>query len=107
LVALLAGAVYAGRPPSGDILRSGLITALAAFVLTSMGGHPLLTREVSYTFWLLLGCVAGGPISSAWGRPATAAAAVAMVLIAATTPLRTRALLADANLDHVGVGVSQ
>jgi hypothetical protein len=106
-VALLAGAANAARSTAGDTLRAGLIGALVAFLLTSIGGHPLLTREVSYTFWLLLGCVAASRMSAAWPRPLTAATGAAIVLIAATTPLRTNTLLADANLDHVGVGVSQ
>jgi O-antigen ligase len=106
-LALLVAAVRRGPPHSDEALRFGMQTAVGAFVLSGIGGHPLLTREVSYTFWLLLGCVAGGAAPRAVPRRfLVTAAAAAIVAIAATTPLRTRTLLEDANLDHAGVGVS-
>jgi O-antigen ligase len=106
-LALLVAAARGGEPQSDDALRAGMQTAVAAFVLSGIGGHPLLTREVSYTFWLLLGCVAGGAAPRTVPRRfMVTAGAAAIVAIAATTPLRTRTLLADANLDHAGVGVS-
>jgi hypothetical protein len=103
---------------------------VAAFLITCLAGHPLLTPEVSATFWLALGALSGAPreavaagtageVSSAPmpDRPASrprrlvasgpirVAAALAIVL-AATLPLRARREVADTNLDHVGIGLS-
>src|SRR6185295_9454292 len=38
---------------AGDPLRAGVYTALVAFLITCIGGHPLLIREPGYAFWLL------------------------------------------------------
>ena len=35
-----------------------LIAGLAAFILTWLGGHPLLIAEVAYAFWIALGLAA-------------------------------------------------
>ena len=40
-------------------LRWSLCTGLLAFVLSWLGGHPLLIDEPSFAFWLLLGAVSG------------------------------------------------
>jgi O-antigen ligase len=94
---------------AGDPLRAGVCTALAAFLITCIGGHPLLVREPSYAFWLLLGAAAGAVPELArradmprW-RPALA---VAILFVAAATPLRVHALVADADLEHMAVGLS-
>ena len=53
--------VSAGDRDSGALRRRTLIShplirlALAAFILTWLGGHPLLVAEVAYPFWITLG----------------------------------------------------
>ena len=47
-----------------------MLAGLGAFVLTWLGGHPLLIREPGYAFWLLLGAATGAaaPIQAAGSR---------------------------------------
>ena len=92
------------------LLRWSLVTGLLAFLLSWLGGHPLLIDEPAFAFWLLLGTVAGWGASAdpstggvrlrAWVVP------VAMLLIAASVPVRADRQKADFNLEHRGVGLS-
>lgn len=93
-----------------DPLRWALVTGLLAFVLTWLGGHPLLIDEPAFSFWILLGAASGRGL----GPPApdlrtrrrawlTAAAIVALV---ASIPARAERQMAEADLDHVGIGLS-
>jgi hypothetical protein len=36
-----------------------MLAGVAAFIVSWLGGHPLLVPEVAYPFWLALGIVAG------------------------------------------------
>ena len=86
------------------------MTGLLAFVLSWLGGHPLLINEPAFAFWLLLGTVAGWGASlesprdpvrvPAWVVPA------ALILIAVSVPVRADRQKADFNLEHRGVGLS-
>jgi O-antigen ligase len=83
------------------------LAALVAFALTCLGGHPLLVPEPGYVFWTLLGAAAGsaaplGPARSRlrWLVP------IGLVAITLTLPWRVRATTQDAELEHVGIGVS-
>ncbi|MEP6594119.1 MAG: hypothetical protein ABJC51_10525, partial [Acidobacteriota bacterium] len=89
-------------------------TGLTAFLLTWLAGHPLLTREPAYAFWMLLGTTAGPAVSlpaagvrttgrSFRARHATAAAAL---LLIASLPFRTTSARAQADLEHLGIGLS-
>jgi O-antigen ligase len=59
-----------------------VLLGLGAFILTWLGGHPLLVAEVAYPFWMTLGIVPG-LISSddrlGW-KPVAAAAVMALAL---------------------------
>lgn len=103
-----AGLLLAARHASGDRLRLLVLAGAAAFVLSWLGGHPLLVPEAAYAFWLLLGVAAGT-------APASAAAAstrrpwivaICVVAIVATVPWRVRARMDEADLEHIGIGVS-
>jgi O-antigen ligase len=94
-----------------DPLRWGLATGLLAFVLSWLGGHPLLLDEPAFTFWMLLGVTCG------WGaqhmsltplRPGSTTwlVGVLIVLIAASVPVQVMHERADFNLEHRGIGVS-
>ena len=52
----VARAVRDGNPPAAGV---GAAAGLLAFVLSWLSGHPLLVFEVSASFWLLLGALAG------------------------------------------------
>ena len=60
---LAYSALYRASKPLADALsipwRGAAIGGLAAFLLTCAGGHPLLTREAAYSFWLVLGVAVG------------------------------------------------
>ena len=84
--------------------------AMTAFVLTALAGHPLLVPEAAFGFWILAGAAGGAGVGDRTAQPsarrATILIAAVLALVAITTPLRLRAAARDANLEHVGIGVS-
>jgi hypothetical protein len=88
-----------------------LTAGVTGFVLTWLGGHPMLIAEAAGTFWLALGTVAGLG-ASAVPPPATRRVmpahlvAVLGLLLAITVPVRARYQIGDTNLEHVGIGLS-
>jgi hypothetical protein len=89
-------------------LLAGLVLALLAFAATALLGHPLLTTEVSFAFWIVVGLVIGLSSDSAQSQTRTPSVLVtlATVAILAATPWRVGAKLAQADMEHVGWGVS-
>ena len=86
--------------------------ALTGFVLTWLGGHPLLLPETAVPFWILLGAAAGAAATApatpgrSWSRGYLLGVIVAIAALAATLPSRVSAAERNANLEHVGLGVS-
>jgi O-antigen ligase len=83
---------------------------LLAFVTTWLAGHPLLIDAPALSFWLLLGTAAGwnAPTGPDVGRPPggrwwVAVLALALVI---SVPVRARSALANADLEHRGIGLS-
>ena len=89
------------RAKPGDRLLAGGLSGLAAFVVTWMSGHPLLTPEVAFPFWMLLGAsiarADGHGVSNSRsamaavgivGRRPLASAWVVVLILAATVPVR-------------------
>lgn len=106
---LVAAALFAAMRRSRDSAFSLLVTAgLLAFVISWLAGHPLLVPEPAYVFWILLGSAAGVSLSPPGPSPRRARIAVALcaIAIAVTVPWRMRAMMDDANLEHLGIGVS-
>ena len=109
---LVLGAFWvAARDAPQDRLRLLVAAGLGAFIITWLGGHPLLVPEAAYSFWLLLGTAAGAGIRTIrevremrGGR--SLVVAVLVIAIAATVPWRMRALMNAADLEHIGIGVS-
>ena len=56
IVAALHGAWQA---PARSSRLTAVVAGVAVFILTWLGGHPLLVPAVAYPFWLALGMVAG------------------------------------------------
>jgi hypothetical protein len=92
-----------------DPVRWGLVTGLVSFVLSWLGGHPLLLDEPALTFWLLLGVACG------WGArylppprqtPAMRVAAILALLVAVSVPLQVLHQRAAFDLEHRGIGLS-
>jgi hypothetical protein len=85
------------------------LAALVAFVLTWLGGHPLIIAEPGYVFWTMLGAATGSAAASVeptrsrvrWLLP------IGLIAIALTLPWRLRATQQHADLEHVGIGVSR
>lgn len=118
---ILAAAIFAvwgglKRDPSTVLAWSGL-AGIIAFLLTCLAGHPLLTREAAYTFWLLLGVTAGAGIATApaghqgRGVPARPARtphllALAAAVLIISVPVRAVAHRGRADLEHRGIGLS-
>jgi hypothetical protein len=106
---LVAAALFVAMRRSRDRVFMLLVTAgLLSFVISWLGGHPLLVPEPAYIFWILLGGAAGAALSPAVpsSRRARTAVAVCAIAIAVTVPWRMRAMMDDANLEHLGIGVS-
>jgi O-antigen ligase len=102
LVALATIARRAASAP--DIL---MLAGLGAFVLTWLGGHPLLIPEPGYAFWTLLGAATGSATAPGGTRSRLRwIVAIGLIVIAATLPWRLRATTQDADLEHVAVGLS-
>lgn len=108
---LIAAALWYAAPSpqrEPDPVALFACVGLAGFVLTWLGGHPLLVPEAAIPFWILLGAAAGRGARGADGlrRRLTLSLGVVLVL-AATLPSRLTAARQDAELEHVGIGVSQ
>lgn len=92
--------------PTG--VRRAMVITVGAFLFTSLFGHPLLTREVAYPFWMLLGLsAAGAPGISA--RPAATLRLVVcsmVVVLVAIMPVRAGYERRHANLEGVALGMS-
>jgi hypothetical protein len=83
-----------------------VLLGVAAFILTWLGGHPLLVPEVAYPFWVALGLIAvlaaaDAPVNRSAGIVATAAA---VLLI--SVPFRVAAKSAQLDLSGVSYGIS-
>jgi len=100
---------HARRGAAADPLPLLVMSGLLAFVITWLAGHPLLIPEPSYVFWIVFGAATSASAAMPGPRPRGAlwwVAAAAVLAIAASSPLRTRAAVEDAELEHVGIGVS-
>ena len=82
------------------------VLGVVAFLLTALLGHPLLTRDVAYVFWMMTGVLAAGTTVGAAGAGARKSIIVLGALILASIPLRGVAALRSAELEHVGYGLS-
>jgi O-antigen ligase len=97
------------RADPRDPVRWGTATGLLAFVLSWLGGHPLLIDEPAFSFWLLLGTACG---SGAWVASPEKTARIrwiiagAFLVIAVSVPFRVEHQRADFNLEHRGIGLS-
>ena len=108
---LLLGAVLqaglGGETPRPPHL-AWLIAGVGAFLLTCLGGHPLVVPDTSYAFGLVLGLVAA-PVAPPAVRPGAGrriAVLIVAVAIAVSVPIRARQAVRDADLASVSTGLS-
>jgi O-antigen ligase len=107
---LVAAALFVAARRSRDDRVALLVTAgLLAFVVSWLGGHPLLVPEPAYVFWILLGTAAGASLrlQRPWPRGAKAAVIAIAIALALTVPWRIGVVMDEAELEHVGIGVSR
>jgi len=106
-VALLAAALWrrSSEPKAWSVLTPALLGAIA-FIMTWLGGHPLLVPEVAFPFWLTLG-VATALVSAEtrWRQP-TAVVGLGIVLLLVSIPIRVSVKSAQLDLSRVTYGVS-
>lgn len=79
---------YPLRIHGEDTVRWGLYAGLAAFLITCLGGHPLLVAAVAYPFWLTLGAAVS------WPRPGPDVSRGASVRVMRWLPLALVVLVA-------------
>jgi hypothetical protein len=67
LAAFLAVLTLCFWPPDRsrqhDPVIAAVIPGVAVFIVSWLGGHPLLVPEVAYPFWLTLAIVASGRLT--------------------------------------------
>jgi hypothetical protein len=101
--------------------ETGLLAGTLAFLVSCLGGHPLLVPPVAYSFWMTLGilaCIAHqgnreavterqarGWWSRRWKSRETIAALLAVAVVA-STPLRVRSEVARLDFSHIRYGFS-
>lgn len=88
-------------------LDTGLIAGLVVYLLTCLGGHPLLVPHAAYPFWLALGlsAAAAGP-QAAWTRPRKLVMAAALLALAVSLPWRISESSRTADLANASRGLS-
>ena len=93
--------------PSDRYLVFGLAGGVCVFLVSGLVGHPLLTPECAYAFWMVMGSLIGycvGRTASSTPRRAVLGAAVTALLI--SVPFRGAAAVRGADLENIGYGVS-
>ena len=88
----------------------GLVTGLIAFVLSWLGGHPLLIDQPAFTFWLLVGVACGWATVVAPPVPSRAQTTwfvgILVAVVAISIPWRFVQERANFDLEHRGIGLS-
>jgi O-antigen ligase len=103
---------WLARP--SDRLLAGALAGLAAFVVSWMAGHPMLTPEVAFPFWILLGAsiaradgnntgpalmsVSDDKVPGTIGYRARYTAGIALLALLAMMPLRVEREASALNL---------
>jgi hypothetical protein len=86
----------------------GLAAGLAAYLLSCLGGHPLMIAHSAYPFWMAVGVAAAHRADVLRDSRRLKGAAIVLVLgIAIALPFRTAAAVRHANVEHTSIGFSQ
>jgi hypothetical protein len=95
------------RAAAGDTGK--LLLGLVAFLLTCLGGHPLLVPAAAYAFWMVLGIAGAGSQDDDRRevRGVRRATIAMIVLLIATIPFRVAAVVRGADLEHAAIGFAQ
>jgi O-antigen ligase/polysaccharide polymerase Wzy-like membrane protein len=106
---LLTDSLRRARASPADREYLALIAGLGAFLLTCVGGHPLLVREPAFAFWSLLAVASTwapwpGAQPSRWRRRIAIALAAAVIL---SLPFRIARARAAFDLEHAGYDLGE
>ena len=94
------------RTNGAERLELALVAGLAAFLLTCLVGHPLLVSAVAFPFWLALAAVHSDVAAVRRRFVSPWLAGLAVVLLVTSIPSRAELFSREANLEHVGKGLS-
>ena len=97
--------LLASRAPSRSTFF--LLAGIGAFLVTCLGGHPLLVHGAAYPFWIALGMAAAHGSAPVGHERRWRLLGLALLLaLAATLPFRMRAAVREANLEGASLGLS-
>jgi hypothetical protein len=82
-----------------------VLAGLAAFLLTCLGGHPLLVPHAAFPFWMSVGVAASWPEDRERSLVRRAALATLAILLVAL-PWRAVAAVRSADMTHASLGFS-
>lgn len=99
----------APRPPT-TMLAAGVGTALGAYLLTCLAGHPLLVQQAAYAFWITLGVYVVGFSDTPQGVPSQKLRRgwilLVVVVLVVGLPFRAVSARRDIDLSSVRYGFS-
>jgi hypothetical protein len=104
---VLAGALWRReeKPGTYSAVTPALLGA-TAFILTWLGGHPLLVEEVAYPFWLTLGVATTLVAADArWNMPSSFIG-IGIILLLVSIPFRVSGKSEELDLSRVTYGIS-
>jgi O-antigen ligase len=91
-----------GAIRAGDRRRFWVAAGVAAYLLTCIGGHPLLVFQAAFPFWVALGLSADSEPGRQRGDALTAAVLAAVMLV--SIPFRVHAERRALHLDEPSLG---
>jgi hypothetical protein len=104
---MIAGSMWPSRNQvEGRLLRGPILIGLSVFIVTWLGGHPLLVAEVAYPFWITLGVAAALAASDSKANPSVGIICIAAALLLISIPFRVGAKSAELDFSRVSYGVS-
>jgi hypothetical protein len=105
-LAVLALSLWPRRPEHHHDLFIPVLLGLATFMVTWLGGHPLLVPDAAYPFWITLGIAAALVASDARWQLSLGIVAATVAVLAISIPLRVGGKANDIDLSRVSYGVS-
>jgi O-Antigen ligase len=91
-----------GRPD----LFIPVMLGLSAFILTWLGGHPLLVPDASYPFWITLGVAGALTVTGTTPRWPAVLVAMCVAILLVSIPFRVASHVSRIDLSRVRYGVS-
>ena len=107
-VAVLAGALWRRRAePETDASLNPALLGAAAFIVTWLGGHPLLVEEVAYPFWLTMGVATTlAAANTRWSVPSNLVG-MGIIVLLVSIPFRVNEKWAEHDRSRVTYGISE